>query len=1357
MSLMRIDTSDINEIIHGRIDRHIYAFMTNTFPSYLKVGDTSRLIGTRLAEWRSRKGYEDLYHLPEWEWLAQVRTKEILHFRDYSVHQYLIHEKQRSVLPENEVPKGVYYSNEFFKDAVPEDVKEAIDDIAANANTTKYKLYKSDGQESKPEIERKDFPLRDIQSKVVDNFKSAYDAQHRNLLMYAVMRFGKSHTAMCCAMAQDAHVVLIVSAKADVASEWDKTIRGHVNFKDFVFLSKDDFQTDGIIQYHLNEGKRVAVFLTLQDLQGENIKEKHHQIFNTHIDLLIVDETHFGARAEKYGYVLKETYKWKEDKVEEELKRIEELQAEEVDTNAEETYQIIKKRFNVDTTLHLSGTPYKILMGSEFKKEDVISMVTYVDIADEKQKWDEDNKQNIELKVENPLTGKPYQYWDNPYFGFPEMIRFAFNPNKSAKQLLESLKDKGQSTSLFTLFEPKSTIKDARKNFRKFKHEAEVLDFLKVIDGSKRDDEVFGFLDYDKIKKGKMCRHMVFVLPLCASCDAMEALLKNDNNHFKNLNKYEIVNIAGLESRFGSPDRVAEHIASCEKKNQKTITLTVNRMLTGSTVKEWDTMVFLKETSSPQEYDQAIFRIQNPYISTYVNAEGDLIKIDNKPQTLLVDFSPNRMFVLQEKKSKIYTYNTNLNGNENVEKRLERELQISPIIIVDKGKMHEVKASNVMDEVRKYNANRSAMDEAQEIPIDEKLLLNDHILSIIKNLDPIDSSKGIKLGAHEGETNDFTDSATSDTDDSATSDTSSTSSSDGGNGEKTEEEKTRERLYTFYFQILIFALLSDDRLKTMTDIVNVIDANDDNRRIARHIGLRKSDIETLRQAISNSVLNEFDYKIHDMSDLLKDENIQPVERVKNAMRRFGRMSVSEIITPSNRAKEIVDILPEDCFSQNKKILDVASKQGEFTCALYERYCELGNEDGKKNIYAIPTSTSGEEFTRKVFSLLGIPSKNIIKDYNTFDLIDSSKNEKYIKALKDMKFDAIVGNPPYQSIKATDKAGINKAFSSAIYPAFVEVARMLSPHYITLLIPSRWMTGTGQGISDKWVKNLINGNHFIEIRDFYDTTDCFKDVELKGGVNYFLYSDSYTGKCHYTLHQAKQEYSYIDFLNSLGAGIVIRDPKASDIIKKIINVEGNYFNEGYSFDTLVGPQHFYDKGGKLTTRWNKYKKEKDKTYSIKYYLNRQVEAQGYAWIKESDIPKNAETIKYHKVYLSKAFNGGDALPHQIIGHPFYGEPKSVCSQTYLLIGWNQKENKLTAKICRNIIKYMYTRFFRYLVFIKKKTQDNPSSVFQFVPLQDFTKDSDIDWSKSIDEIDNQLYAKYGIEDEIDFIRSVIKPM
>ena len=127
-------------------------------------------------------------------------------------------------------------------------------------------------------------------------------------------------------------------------------------------------------------------------------------------------------------------------------------------------------------------------------------------------------------------------------------------------------------------------------------------------------------------------------------------------------------------------------------------------------------------------------------------------------------------------------------------------------------------------------------------------------------------------------------------------------------------------------------------------------------------------------------------------------------------------------------------------------------------------------------------------------------------------------------------------------------------------------------------------------------------------------------------------------------------------------------------------------------------------------------------------------------------------------MSKAFNGGDSFPHQIIGCPFYGEPDSVCSQTYLVIGYDQKDNALSQIECENIVKYIKTRFFRFLVFIKKKTQDNPSSVFKFVPKQNFTIESDIDWSKSIEEIDAQLYAKYHLsDDEIAFIESMIKPM
>jgi site-specific DNA-methyltransferase (adenine-specific) len=216
------------------------------------------------------------------------------------------------------------------------------------------------------------------------------------------------------------------------------------------------------------------------------------------------------------------------------------------------------------------------------------------------------------------------------------------------------------------------------------------------------------------------------------------------------------------------------------------------------------------------------------------------------------------------------------------------------------------------------------------------------------------------------------------------------------------------------------------------------------------------------------------------------------------------------------------------------------------------------------------------------------------------------------------------------------------------------------------------------------------------------------------------------------------------LNALGAGIVIRDTIATSIIERIKKKEGNYFIDN-SFAKYVSPQHFFDKDGLLTTSWKGFVNEKDDEHKIKYYLNKQMCPKGFAWIKLSDIPKNTQILPTHKIFISKAYNGGDAFPHQIIGKPFYGEPGSVCSQTYLVIGYN---HNFTKTICENIISYMTTKFFRYMVFIKKKTQDNPSAVFQFVPPQDFSKS----WT------DVELYSKYDLTDaEVSFIESIIKPM
>lgn len=251
-----------------------------------------------------------------------------------------------------------------------------------------------------------------------------------------------------------------------------------------------------------------------------------------------------------------------------------------------------------------------------------------------------------------------------------------------------------------------------------------MLELLEVIDGSKKDNEVLGFLDYDKIKNGNMCRHIVMVLPYCASCDAMEELIRNNADKFKNLNNYQIINISGvnISKELNEPKKIKKFIHNCEQEGKRTLTLTVNRMLTGSTVEEWDTMIFLKDTASPQEYDQAIFRLQNQYIKKYVDDDGNVIKYNMKPQTLLVDFEPGRMFSMQEQKAQIYNVNVDEAGNSKLEDRLKEELRISPIIVMNSDKIEQVEATDIITAVSEYSKNRGVAEETLEIPVDLSLL-----------------------------------------------------------------------------------------------------------------------------------------------------------------------------------------------------------------------------------------------------------------------------------------------------------------------------------------------------------------------------------------------------------------------------------------------------------------------------------------------------------------------------------------------------------------------------------------------------------------------------------------------------------
>lgn len=1316
----RKDTTFLDGIITGRVEPYIYAFTTERVPNYLKVGDTARGVQVRLDEWK--KIFPNL--IKQYEHSAQIDEETI--FRDYSVHAFLEKEKGKERLQPNTFRELPYYSNEFFKEATTADLNEAILDIHQSAikKDGKYQFYSPDRLPQTFTYERKEtFAPRDNQQQVIDNFKKAVDAGHTNLLLYAVMRFGKSFTAMCCAKEMDAKIVVVVSAKADVEEEWKKTVESHVDFADYKFLnSKSLRSSETIITDTLAADDKVALFLTLQDLQGEKIKAKHKEVFEHQIDLLIIDETHFGARAASYGKVLQEQ-RFKKTEITRELKNVDGFETLDQVEDA-------VKALDTKVRIHLSGTPYRILMGDEFQKEDIIAFVQFTDIIDAQKQWDDEHLKDDECNE-----------WDNPYYGFPQMIRFAFNPNESSIKKMEELRKRGITYALSELFRPHSMIPKEDWSHQQFIHETEILDLLEVIDGTKEDENLFGFLDYDKIKEGKMCHHLVFVLPFRSSCDAMAALIRKEQKRFKNLGEYEIINIAGFDDikKYKSTDDVKRAIKNCEEKGHKTLTLTVNRMLTGTTVPQWDTMIFLKGTASPQEYDQAIFRLQNQYVTTFKDENGDTIKYNMKPQTLLVDFDPNRMFRLQEQKSQLYNVNTEVQGNVQLKERIAKELSISPIIVLNKNKLQEVTPANITDAVREYSRNRSIIDDATEIPADNVLLDDTDILKVIQGVNPIDAKNGLQIKPSEDEGDDY------DTPDEPKEPENDDTNRDNNKKpqpnkqQEIEDNKLAKRLAAYYARILFFAFLTESVVKSLEEIIAAIPATEDNHRITKNLGLDINVLRVIQQKSNPFILQKLDFKIENVNDLIRDTTLQPLERVEVAMHKFGRLSDSEIVIPADKADEMVAILPfgELNNMEDVKFLDIASKQGEFSIALYKRF----GEKVKARLYAIPTSTLAYEFTRKIYTLLGMPVENIFSDFTSFDLI-SNNNEKIIKKLKDMQFNTIIGNPPYQETNIGKGNG-----SDPIYHLFIDVAKDLATE-VSLIHPARFLFNAGK-TPKEWNSKMLNDPHFQVLKYWDNSDDVFSSVDVKGGIaiTSWYVKEKTKPIVFFTAHKE---------LHCITKKVVTEKMKPfSDIVypRDLYKLNETVYLENPHIEGRHSKGHRYDLSSnayKLYPEIFHNEKPNDNITEYALIYGKKGKKREMKWIKSSYL-KLPDNFKSWKVFIPKA-NGSGALG-ETLSTPIVGKPYMGHTLTFLSIGNFRTENEADA-----VLKYIQTKFARTLLGTLKVTQDNPKETWANVPMQDFTTNSDIEWSKSIPEIDAQLYAKYGLsEEEIAFIESMIKPM
>lgn len=508
------------------------------------------------------------------------------------------------------------------------------------------------------------------------------------------------------------------------------------------------------------------------------------------------------------------------------------------------------------------------------------------------------------------------------------------------------------------------------------------------------------------------------------------------------------------------------------------------------------------------------------------------------------------------------------------------------------------------------------------------------------------------------------------------------------------------------------------------------------------------------------------------------------------------LSNDEVFTPPSVVNDMLDMLPQELFeSSDTTFLDPVCKSGVFLREIAKRLIK-GLEDKipdlqeridhifQKQLYGIAITELTSLLSRRSVYCSKYPNSKYSvsqfadvqgnirykntqhewvkgkccfcgateSEYGTqkrdgmeshaYEFIHTTKPQE----IYNMKFDVIIGNPPYQ-LSVGNTAG-NSSKAKSIYHLFIDQALKLNPHYLCMITPSRWMTKTTEGIPDEWVEQMLDCNRIRVLHDFEEAGECFPGVEIKGGVNYFLFDSEYNGKCCYYYHVKNGETKKrVAFLNALKTGILIRSPQAYTILERIAKIEDEYYSdEKYNFSSMVSPKDFFTNKQVLTSSWTGFSMVKSKEQCVKYYINKNIHKSPYGYISLHVIPKNVETVNIWKVFIPAA--GGSGNDDIVLGMPFVGEPNSACSQTYLVIGYDPIKHNFSKEECENIVSYIKTRFFRYLVSIKKKTQNGPRQVYQFVPMQDFSKP----WT------DAKLYDKYKLsQDEIDFIESMIRPM
>ena len=1254
------------------------------------------------------------YQLLHTEISIFVRSGMIMTFNDKQVHKVL----ERSGIRKKEF-EGVKGADEWYCCDL-ETVKKAI----AAVKHGETSLRPSDITQGQTPI-----IFREEQKEAISRTRKRFKIGNK-MLWNAKMRFGKTLSALQVVKEEGFARTLILTHRPVVDEGWFEDFsKIFYDNKTYQYGSRNKGEAFSVLERNVLRGKKYIYFASMQDLRGSELVggkfDKNNELFSAAWNFVIVDEAHEGTKTELGQNVLRE---------------------------------LIKPDTKV---LQLSGTPFNLF--DDYSGEEIFTW-DYVMEQKAKQAW----------AVDNPYT-------PNPYASLPSINIYTYDLGTLMSEYVEDEK-------AFNFREFFRTRDDDS-----FIHDKDVDRFLNLLCKEDKDS----LYPYSNEQFRRIFRHTLWVVPGVKAARALSTKLK----HHSVFGMFQIVNVAGN----GDEDEEnAEALQMVNKAIGKdpdetyTITLSCGRLTTGVSIKPW-TAVFMMAGSfstSAAQYMQTIFRVQTPF-----TCNGRM-----KEQCYAFDFAPDRTLRVLAETAKVSAKA----GKQTEEDRriLGDFLNFCPIISIEGSKMQPYDVNKMMGQLKKAQIEKVVQNGFEDGALynDELLKLTEVELKEFDDLKKtIGSTKAIaKSGDIDVNNQGFTNEQYEEKERIEKKPKKLRTPEEQARLDELKAMNNQRRNaisilrgISIRMPLLIYGaeLKSEDEAITIDNFAPLIDDQSWEEFMPK--GVDKEKFEKFKKYYDPDIFREAGKRIREMARAADKFTIEErIERIATIFNTFRNPDKETVLTPWR----VVNMHMSDClggwcfydeefrqplstprhvsqgkvtkdvFRPDSHVLEINSKSGLYPLyvayniyrsrieAAKEKYGEVSHGFAlqlwdatiEENILVVCKTPMAKSITKR--TLAGFRDTRVNAQYypNLIQNI-SERPEVVINTLRDgkhfwkindntnMKLDAIVGNPPYQVM---DKGECTS--STAIYPRFIDLSCKLKPKYVSLITPSRWMTKQGRGLSEEWAEDMLNSNHFVKIQDYLNASECFPGVEIKGGICFFLYSTRYEGPCHYVILQNGVATTKNSYLNEWG--MVIRDGQAESILKKVSSIEGNdYFNLN-SFASIVCARHQFDQGAQLSTSWRGFVEDKNSTNNIKCYLNKQLLSSGYGWVTYSDIPKNQTVIGMHKIYISKAYGAGEGFPHQIIGVPFYGEPGSVCTDTYIVIrkvcGFESKEE------AENVISYMKTRFFRYLVFIKKKTQDAARDVYQFVPLQDFTRP----WT------DADLYAKYKLTDEeIQFIESMIKPM